>query len=680
MECSVPVGPKVKGETQIRRSALSPNDLVSTPAPGVNTLYDVLQYNVKKIGTKQACMAYRNIESIVEEEKEVTKVVNNQEIKEKKTWKYFKLSDFIYLNYEEVSELTRSIGAGLVNLGLQKNSKVEIFSVTGLNWMLVTHGCFSQGMTIVTAYDTLGESGLAHSMNETEVTTIFTNADLLPTIKIVAGKVPSLIYVIYDGKPKGNILEEIKESFQKIQFISLDELKELGRKNPVAPNPPSAQDYCCIMYTSGSTGNPKGVMLTHANIVAAVAGVNKMLQPTLVTIGLDNSLLAFLPLAHVLEFTVEHVCIFWGVTLGYGNIRTLTDASVRDCLGDIRAFKPTLLVGVPAVWESIRKGVLAKVNAGSPALQKIFYAAFKTKGWLLRRGLPAGILDNVVFNKIKDQTGGRLKYALSGGAPVSPETQEFLTITVCPILQGYGLTETCGMCGIDSPDVLRYGTVGSPVPCLEVKLVDEPNSGYLSTNLPCPQGEIWIRGNCITEGYYKNEALTRESFTEDKWFQTGDIGEWKQDGSLAVIDRKKNLVKLSNGEYIALEKLESIYKSILYVSNICVYADSFQTRPVALIVPLYDRIMELAKEKGLGHLNVEELYKNKEICTGILNACSAQAKKADLKPAEIISAITLVPDEWTSQNGLLTAAQKLKRKDILEKYKEELDHMYGIKK
>ena len=166
-----------------------------------------------------------------------------------------------------------------------------------------------------------------------------------------------------------------------------------------------------------------------------------MLQPI---IRNDDTFLAYLPLAHVLAFTVDHVIMFWGVSMGYGSPRTLTDASVRNCLGDIREFKPSLMIGVPAVWESIRKGVLAKVHAGSPTVQKVFNAAFKAKVWLMNKHLPTGLLDTTVFNKIKQQTGGRLRYALSGGAPISRETQEFLSATLCPILQGYGMTETCG--------------------------------------------------------------------------------------------------------------------------------------------------------------------------------------------------------------------------------------------
>jgi long-subunit acyl-CoA synthetase (AMP-forming) len=206
------------------------------------------------------------------------------------------------------------------------------------------------------------------------------------------------------------------------------------------------------------------------------------------------------------------------------------------------------------------------------------------------------------------------------------------------------------MCAVLSPEQFAYGSVGSPVPCLEIKLVDVPEAGYTSKNTPNPQGEIWIRGPVITKGYFKNEKVTKETLTDDGWLQTGDIGEWLQNGTLSIIDRKKNLVKLSNGEYIALEKLESVYKSTLYVSNICVYGDSYQSRPVALIFPVEARLQELAIEKNLENLNFEQLCTNKEIKSAVLQACIAQAKKADLKPAEILTDIALVPDEWTDKN------------------------------
>ncbi|CAJ0912023.1 21000_t:CDS:10 [Entrophospora sp. SA101] len=672
---SVEIGTKVEGECRTRRSRLSPDKLIDSPEEGVKTLYDVVQRSVKKYGDNKNALGYRKIERIVEEEKEVTKIVGGVEKKELKTWKYFQLSGYNWLTYNDLDQEIKTIGAGLVKLGLSEGSKIAIFAATSANWMLVTHGCFSQSMTIVTAYDTLGEEGLLHSMNEAEVNGIFTNADLLPMVKKVAGKCSTLKFIIYDGDAKGSVLQELSNAHSNLGIFTLEELKQLGKDYPINTNPPKSQDICCIMYTSGTTGNPKGVILTHANLVAAIGGVEKMLGHL---IQEDDSFLAYLPLAHVLEFGVEHVCLWWGVTLGYGSPRTLTDSSVRNCLGDMCELKPSVMTGVPAVWESIRKGILSKVHGSSPTVQKIFDVAFKTKSWLMGKGLPSKPFDTLVFDKIKEQTGGRLRLALSGSAPISKETQEFLCVTLCPIFQGYGMTEACGMAGtILTPELFTYGSVGTPVPCTEVKLVDVPDAGYKSTDTPNPRGEIWLRGPAVTPGYYKNEKVTKETFTEDGWLQTGDIGEWKPDGCLAVIDRKKNLVKLAHGEYIALERLESVYKSTLFVSNICVCADSYQSRPVALIFPIEARVRKLAMEKNITETDFEKLCQDKEITNSVLQACLVEAKKADFKPAELLSAITLLHEEWTTENGLLTAAQKIKRRDIQQKYQGDIDRMYA---
>ncbi|KAF9904998.1 long-chain fatty acid-CoA ligase [Lobosporangium transversale] len=673
---TVEVGPTdVQGETRIRRSVLSAKRLMSTPSDEIKTLYDVLNYSVK-VRPNLNAIGYRKVVKIVEEEKEVTKIVGGEEVKEKKTWKFFKMSGYHWLTYKDAKQVVDSIGCGLRKFGLQPKDRITVFGATSANWLLLAHGAFTQSITIVTAYDTLGEDGLLHSMNEAEITVAYTNADLLNTIKNVAGKCPTLKKIVYDGDAKASDVIALKEAHPHLELITLEELKQLGVDNPVEPTPPAAKDYCCIMYTSGSTGNPKGVLLTHGNLVAAIGGVNKMLTKY---IHEGDVLLAYLPLAHVLEFLVENVCLFWGVTLGYGTVRTLTDASVRECQGDIKELRPTLMTGVPAVWETIRKGILAQVNQGSPLVQKVFHAALNAKAWCQDRKLNAltGIFDAVVFNKVKQQTGGRLRFALSGGAPISQETQRFLTAALVPILQGYGMTESCGMCAILTPDVFNYGRVGSPVPCTEVKLVDVPDAGYFSTDKPNARGEVWIRGPSITAGYFKNPEETSATLTADRWLKTGDIAEWHPDGTISIIDRKKNLVKLSHGEYIALEKLESVYKSTAYCNNICVYADSMQSKPVAIVVASEPRILELAKSKGIQTKDFAALCQDKVIVKAVLDACLATAKRAGLKPAELLQGVYLEHEEWTAQSGLLTAAQKLKRKEINQAYVSQIKALYA---
>ncbi|ORY94915.1 hypothetical protein BCR43DRAFT_558005 [Syncephalastrum racemosum] len=671
---AIEVGPEQPNGGRIRRSILAAEGVVRVPATNVHTLYDVLQHSTKKYPKRKAFGA-REVEKIIEEEKEVTKVIDGVEKKEKKTWKFFQLSGYNYLTYKEASDRVHAIGAGLAALGLKEKTKIEIFAPTTMHWLLAAHGAFTQNMTIVTAYETLGEEGLLHSMNETEVEAIFTSAELLPTVAKIVDQCPTLKHVIYHGEAKQGPLMNVKAgNVEKV--LSIDELAELGKENPCEVIKPEPEDICCIMYTSGSTGNPKGVVLSHKNIVAAVASASTLLGH-LVT---DNDgMMAYLPLAHVLEFVVENLCVFWGVTLGYASVRTLTDTSVRNCKGDIKEFKPTLMTGVPAVWESIRKGVLAKVNQLSPNAQKIFWKAYSTKQWLMERGLPTGFIDRTIFGKIREQVGGRLRFALSGGAPISLETQRFLSTTVCPILGGYGMTESCGMCAIMAPDMFGYGHVGAPVPCVEIRLVDVPDAGYLSTNTT-PQGEVWVRGPSITKGYWKRDDLTKETITEDGWLQTGDIAEIHENGTISIIDRKKNLVKLSNGEYIALEKLESIYKSCLYTSNICVYADSLRPRPVALVVPVENAVRKLAEENGVTAKDWEVICQDQKVKKAVLNSLQTLAKENGLKPAEMLFDIHLCHEEWTIESGLLTAAQKLKRQDINKHFKNELEAMNAAQK
>ncbi|KAF7723242.1 long-chain fatty acid-CoA ligase [Apophysomyces ossiformis] len=667
---SIEVGPKVPGETPIRRSILAPDELMTVPAQGVETLFDILRYSASLYQDRRA-FGYRKLEKEFKQEKQIVKVVNGVEKKETKTWSYFQLSPYHYYTYAEAFTLTQTLGSGLKKLGLKPGDKMEIFASTSVEWMLMAHGAFSQAVTIVTAYDTLGPDGLKHSLNESGASLCFINGDQLPILDNILTDCPHVRHIIYRGEPAKDALENLKNRVDTL--ISFDDLRRLGEEHKDAtPTRPKSEDIACIMYTSGSTGDPKGVILTHGNVVAAIAGVCRMLQHL---VEAEDSMMAYLPLAHVLEFLVENLCIFLGLTLGYGTIRTLTDASVRNCHGDIRAFSPSIMTGVPQVWETIRKTVLGKVVERGPRIEKIFFGAIEFKSMLQNWGLPTGVLDKVVFKDVKKQLGGRLRYALSGGAPLSSETQRFLSLAACPILGGYGMTES--MCSVMAPEQFAYGEVGAPVPCVEVKLVDVPEAGYLCTNEPRAQGEIWIRGPSITSGYFKREDETREALTEDGWLRTGDIGEWTERGTLRVIDRKKNLVKLSNGEYIALEKLESIYKTSVVVENMCVYADSLYPKPVALVVPIEAQLRQMVAERhpDLKDKDWEALCEDKAARVLVLQVLQAQAKKGGLKGTEIIQDVWLCKDLWTSEMGLLTAAQKLKRRDIHTYYATQLKAM-----
>lgn len=422
-------------------------------------------------------------------------------------------------------------------------------------------------VTVATAYDTLGESGLQHSLNEPSCAGMFTNAELLPTVARVLENVPSIRVIVYDGEPSAKLLDELKSKREGLRLLSIDELRQLGRGKPVdAARASTPEDVACIMYTSGTTGAPKGVVITHRNLIASVGAVFELLGHHL---GKEDSYLAYLPLAHILEYIVEIALYFVGMTIGYGRVKTLTDASVRNCRGDLREFKPSIMVGVPAVWEMIRKGILSKVNASGALKKGVFSSAIAVK----KANVPGlkQVMDSVVLSAVREQTGGRLRIAMSGGAALSSETQEFLTHALVLMLQGklpplfsysrarrpdrvlrligYGMTESCGMCAILPPEFMQFGSVGAPVPSVEIKLLDVPEAGYLSTNTQ-PQGEVLLRGPSVIKGYYKRDDLNNDEsiFTKDGWLRTGDVGTWNKDGTLSLIDRIKNLVKLQGGE------------------------------------------------------------------------------------------------------------------------------------
>jgi len=579
-----------------------------------------------------------------------------------------------------VKEAASEIARGLDDLQVTQKDIVNIYAATSLNWQLMALGCAWIGTTIATAYDSLGESGLQHSLNEPDCGAVFTNADLLPVVANVVGNVPSLRIVIYDGEAKQALLDKIKGAREDIKILTIDELRKLGAAksmDSIATRQPKPDMVACIMYTSGSTGAPKGVVIPHSNLVASIGGVYTLLGHLL---NQNDSILAYLPLAHILEYVVELAMLFVGVTIGYGRVKTLTDQSVRKCSGDIKAFRPTLMVGVPAVWEMIRKGIIGQVNKGSAFKKSVFNGAMTIK----KANVPGltQLVDSAVLSQIKAATGGRLRIALSGGAALSKETQEFLSLALVTVLQGYGMTESCGMCAILPPEHMQYGSVGLPVPCIEVKFLDVVDAGYLSTDKPS-RGEVCIRGPAVTKGYYKRDDLNNdpEVFTPDGWLRTGDVGQWNSDGTITLIDRIKNLVKLQGGEYIALERLESIYKACNFVSNICVHANTDAKQPIAIIIPNEQHLRHYLQDKQIegvdpGKAELSALCKNPKVKEFVMKECNALGKKNDFKSMELLEAVILTAEEWTPESGLVTAAQKVNRKKVADHFKDEISEIY----
>lgn len=695
VQLTVEVGEAKKGETAPRRRTAQKDAALERPLDSsATTLPEYFEECVGRHKERKS-MGWRDLVEIHTESKKVKKVVDGEEKEVDKEWTFYEYSKYQYQTFNELLAQVKQYSHGLAKIGLKPNQedKVHIYAATSHKWMKTFLASSFQNMSIVTAYDTLGEQGLTHSLVLTESNAIYTDNTLLGSLVRPLQKAKAVRYIIYaddidpkDKRAGGKIYQDAEDAKKKIlevrpdiKFYSFNEVVALGKEDAKKPleNKAKPSDICCIMYTSGSTGDPKGVVITHANILAGIAGPSTNAGRDIVKPG--DRVIAFLPLAHIFEMVFELLCFWWGGCLGYANVKTLTDASCKNCNSDLTEFKPNIMVGVAAVWESVRKGILAKIKQLPSLVQKIFWTAYKLKSTMSQYSIPGGSIFDIIFKKVKAATGGELRFVLNGGSPISRDTQVFISTLIAPCLIGYGLTETCANTTIVEKNSFEYGVAGSLVGSVTCKLVDVADAGYYAKN---NQGEVLLTGGPVTSEYFKNEKETKEAFTEDGWFRTGDIGQWTSSGALQIIDRKKNLVKTANGEYIALEKLESTYRSNSLVANICVYADQNKVKPVAILLLNEPHLKNLLQDENLVDANdlktkeLSDFYTDKKVISAVHKSLLNTGKSQGLKGIELIQNVVLIDDEWTPQNGFVTSAQKLQRKKILEAYKTQIDKAY----
>ncbi|KAI8383027.1 membrane dipeptidase-domain-containing protein [Blakeslea trispora] len=572
-----------------------------------------------------------------------------------KKWSYFELGNYEWMNYREANEKVEKVASVLQRQGLKNGDIVILFCKTRAEWMITALACFTLGLVITTAYDSMPADAVNHIIKETEAKAIFTETSLFSTLNKAYKELPKENqpkFVFYTGKEfeAPEELKSFKESkADDVEIEHFDKILEGNTKKLEVKVQPKPEDLALIMYTSGSTGAPKGVELTHTNIIAAM-GAAEYLVIELLAHG-NHSYIGFLPLAHVLEFLVEFIMVSLGIPIGYGSIRTLMNDSVcgpngeGKGEGDLKALRPTIMAGVPAVWEKIKKGVESQLDKQHWTVKKAFEGAVEMKWRMLQFfGKPNSLTDTydaIIFRTIRDITGGRLQYGVSGGAPVSFETQKFITSTLCYMLQGYGLTECCGLAAITLPNFgLMTGAIGPPSPSIEFRFVDVPDTDYKAKD---NVGELWLRGPSLMRGYHKRPDLNKEAITEDGWFKTGDIARLGSDGMFSITDRAKNLVKLAHGEYIALEALESKYRNSNDIKNICLVADSDKSYIIGVVEPSDNNV---DKDKLLKELQ--------QVATS--SGCSK---------VETVKDIVVTRDkDW--QKEFMTTSGKIKRKDIVE--------------
>ena len=561
------------------------------------------------------------------------------------------------ISYATLAERIKDFCLGLTQLGLQKGDRVALLSENRPEWAITDLAILAGGGVTVPMFSTLTSAQVEYIVRDSGAKILCVSSERqLQKIKDWDENVPtSLQHII--------IFDELQDD----SVCTFDQVCELGQgvengdqvyqqtSEAVTPD-----DLASIIYTSGTTGDPKGAMLTHSNFMSNVQAATGV-----VSLGPDDVFLSFLPLSHVFERMGGHYLpLSSGATIAYAE----SPFTIRQNMQEVR---PTIMMSVPRVYEAMHERILNSVKEGSPTKQKIFHwsvgvgskvsqAIQQKKKPSLGLSMKASIANKLVFEKLKAVTGGRLRFFVSGGAPLSKAIAEFFHAAGILILEGYGLTETSPVICVNRPDQWKFGTVGPVIPGIEVKIAED--------------GEILSRGPHIMQGYFNKPSDTAEAIDADGWFYTGDIGEIDEEGFLTITDRKKNLLILSNGKNIAPQPIENQLKESPYISEIMLLGDQRRTI-TALIVPNYDALKEFAEEQQLEAEDIPALLQTQEVqrlIRGEINQYSP-----DYADFERVRMFTLMEKEFSEESGEMTPTLKLKRSVIMENHKAAIDQMYG---
>jgi long-chain acyl-CoA synthetase len=561
----------------------------------------------------------------------------------------------VYTNISgsEVIAAVEAVASALLAWGVQKGDRIGLLAENRPEWAYADLGIQGAAAITVPIYGTLPSTQIEYIVKDSEMQYLFvSNETQLKKILEICNNCPQIKKIVVFDAPSSLAANVI--SFQSL----LEQGKEELKKNPNAVRERAAQlqpdDVFSIIYTSGTTGEPKGVMLTHKNVISNVIAVCELFtfQPT-------DRTLSFLPLSHIFErMAGYYTMLYAGTTIAYAeNIE-----SVPKNLGEV---KPTILISVPRVYEKFYQRVMDNVAAEhgikkSLATWALKVAAEYTEKKLSGKPVPSfkyKIADKLVLSKVRGRLGGRLRIMLSGGAALPRQLGLFFYGLGLTILEGYGLSETSPVICVNLPHKFKFGTVGPPIPGVEVKIAED--------------GEILTRGPHVMKGYYKKQKATDEAITPDKWFRTGDIGEIDQDGFLRITDRKKDLIVTSGGKNIAPQFVENALKTSRYVTQIVVLGDK-RKFACALIVPNLDNVKKIAAAQAIPD---SEILKSKAVLSEIQRDLEEHSK--DLAPFERVKKIALLEKEFTIESGELTPSLKIKRNVVEKRYKEVIDSLYN---
>lgn len=557
----------------------------------------------------------------------------------KNGWKTYSTQEFV--------EIIDNISKGLLAKGIQKGDRIALMSGNRPEWNFIDFACNQLGVATVPLYPTLSNQDLIYILNDAGAKLLFVSNEELAKKADLALKENNQeleVFTFDDIQDRKNYLEVLGLGKQNDQDLQV-------HRDAVQP-----EDLLTLIYTSGTTGKPKGVFLSHNNIISNVEACNHLVTDEY------KKALSFLPLCHIFERMVVYLYLSKGVQIYYAE-------NLDNIVVDINDVKPDLFTTVPRVLEKVYDKVVEKGKNLTGIKKSLFF-------WALNLGLryqepkknsgfynfQLGIARKLIFSKWKDALGGNIKLIISGGAALQERLARVFWAAGIKVLEGYGLTETSPVIAVNSwkEEDVKFGTVGRVLDNLDVKIAQD--------------GEILVKGPSVTSGYYHNDEATKEAFTEDGYLHTGDIGELTPDGFLRITDRKKEMFKTAGGKYVAPQVLENKLMESTLIAQVMVIGEN-QRFPAALIVPAYEELEKYANHKGISFSSKEDLIKNTDILSKYEQVIS-QAM-ANFGHWEQVKKFKLLPKEWTIDAGELTPKLSLKRKVILQKNEEVIKSIYS---
>jgi long-chain acyl-CoA synthetase len=553
------------------------------------------------------------------------------------------------ITYDEALETVRRVSGGLAAAGLARGDRAAILSENRPEWALADYACLCSGVIDVPIYPTLSAPQVAYILRDSGARLVFvSSADQAAKVKAAAEECPQEVQVVsFDGAEGTTSWADFLENGDS---SALD--PETFRAGALEARP---DDVATVLYTSGTTGEPKGVMLTHGNVASNVhAGV--MILP----ISHADNTISFLPLSHILQRMVDYIFFWVGCRIGYPR-------SLDTLIVDLKRLEPTVVVSVPRIYEKIYNGVMDARGIKKKLIDWAAGVADRAADLRLAGSEPSGLLalqygiaDRLVFGKVKAAVGGRLRFFVSGGGPLSPVLNRFFYSIGLTILEGYGLTETSPVTNVNTVEDFRIGSVGKAVPGTEVRIADD--------------GEILIRGPQVMKGYYNRPEATAAVIDSEGWFATGDIGELDEDGFLRITDRKKDLIVTAGGKNVAPQPIENRLATHPLVEQVVMVGER-RRYCALLVVPAFGPLEAWAREAGIVWESRRELLSDPRVIAHVERELFAML--TDFASYEQPKKVALLEEEFTIGNGMLTPTLKVKRRAVGERLAEVIDGLYA---